>query len=116
MSVVGRYLAAFNAMQREFGFDVDIGARLPNLLVDAGYSDLQTRPLNPRIDKSMSPAAREEAICYWRDLYLSASEELESAERVTPRDSAGMAAALESLRDNRDGVYSYVAFQCVSFT
>ena len=47
------YWRAFNCYQRDLGGDPDVGAKLANLSLRAGFSDITHRYLTPQLDRRM---------------------------------------------------------------
>ena len=78
-----KYWFEFNDHQWTSGGDPFVGAKLGNLLIQAGFRDIQTRPITVHYDHR-TPKRRAEFIEFWRDLLLSGSPGLIQAGRVTP--------------------------------
>lgn len=78
---VWKYWMEFNDHQYENGGDPFVGAKLGNLLLSAGFSDIETRVKTMFSDKRR-PAERKRVIAFWKDLLLSASDQLIQAKRV----------------------------------
>lgn len=79
---VWKYWMAFNDYQHEMGGDPFVGAKLGNLLLQQGYTDIKISTKTWHLDNRM-PSKRKEYIDYWNELLLSASEQLISANKVT---------------------------------
>lgn len=72
---VWKYWMAFNDFQYERAGDPFIGAKLGNLLTQVGYHQVKTEVKIWHFD-NRQPAIRKQAILYWTDLLLSASDKL----------------------------------------
>lgn len=79
---VWKYLQAFNDYQYENAGDPFIGAKLGNMLLSMGFREIKTYIKTCHLD-NRRPSARKEFVQYWRDLLLSASDELIKEKRVT---------------------------------
>ncbi len=78
------YWQAFNQVQSECGGDPHIGAKLGGFLSEAGFDEIQTIPKALHLDQR-NPEGRRKALRYWRDLFLSAREQLQGA-KLIPAD------------------------------
>ena len=72
---VWKYWMAFNDFQYENAGDPFIGAKLGNLLLSAGYQNIETQVKTWHLD-NRNPAQRKDSILFWSDLLMSASETL----------------------------------------
>jgi ubiquinone/menaquinone biosynthesis C-methylase UbiE len=68
---IWKYWMAFNDYQYEHNGDPFVGAKLGNLLLDAGYHDISTSIKYWHFD-NRSPCERAFALAHWKDLLLSA--------------------------------------------
>ena len=66
---------AFNDFQFEKAGDPFVGAKLGNLLLGLGFTDIQTEVKTWYLD-NRHPDKRKATIDYWTDLLLSASDQL----------------------------------------
>ncbi len=78
---VWKYWQAFNDYQIDMGGDPFVGAKLGNFLMKVGFEDIQTEIKTWHLD-NRNPAKRKEFIDFWKELVLSASEQLIKEERV----------------------------------
>ncbi len=72
---VWKYWMAFNDYQYDHAGDPFIGAKLGNLLTQVGYHQVKTEVKTWHFD-NRQPALRKQAIHFWTDLLLSASDKL----------------------------------------
>lgn len=73
---------AYNDFQYENAGDPFIGAKLGNLLLASGYRDVKTTVKTWHLD-NRHPEKRKEAIEFWTELLMSASQELINAGKIT---------------------------------
>lgn len=78
---IWKFWMTLNNFQYERGGDPFVGVKLGTFLRDAGYADVETKILTLYVDKR-EPDLRERVILHWRDLIMSAVEELLHQERV----------------------------------
>lgn len=76
-----KYWMAFNDFQYEQAGDPFVGAKLGNVLISSGLSNVKTKVINWHFDKR-HPSRRKEVIAFWRDLTMSAAETLISANKI----------------------------------
>jgi ubiquinone/menaquinone biosynthesis C-methylase UbiE len=72
---VWKYWMAFNDFQYDRAGDPFIGAKLGNLLTQVGYHQVRTEVKTWHFD-NRQPDKRKQAILFWTDLLLSASDKL----------------------------------------
>lgn len=72
---VWKYWMAFNDYQYDHAGDPFIGAKLGNLLTQVGYHQVKTEVKTWHFD-NRQPDKRKQAIHFWTDLLLSASDKL----------------------------------------
>ncbi|MBI5612264.1 MAG: methyltransferase domain-containing protein [Gammaproteobacteria bacterium] len=107
-----RYWCEFNRYQRDLGGDPDVGAKLANLALRAGFSDITLRYLTPQLDRRMSdPAERREFMAMWTRLLLSAAPALQAEGRIPAGLADDMARELQALAANPEAVFMYMAVQ-----
>src|SRR5690606_10989737 len=70
-----KYWMSFNDDQNDKAGDPFIGAKLGNLLTSVGYRSIRTEVKTWHFD-NRHPEKRKQAIEYWSELLLSASEQL----------------------------------------
>ncbi len=101
-----RYWGAYNALQKSLGGDPWVGAKLGDLLSRAGFSDVQVRP-QPILHDCRDPGGREGTLLYWRDLLLSASENLLDRALVQKTLIDELEIELDHLRKDPNAVFFY---------
>ncbi|MFO0980911.1 MAG: methyltransferase domain-containing protein [Planctomycetota bacterium] len=104
-----QYWLAFNDHQWNLHGDPFVGAKLGNLLIQAGYQQVQTFVRTFHYD-ARAPKKRKEFITYWSTLLLSGAPSLLAAGRVSQALIDQMTEELERLAVAPDSVifYSYV--------
>jgi SAM-dependent methyltransferase len=101
-----RYWRAFNDTQLELGGDPFVGAKLGNLLLGNGFTDIHTEVKTFHLD-NRRPGDRTEFLGYWSDLLLSGAPALAKAGRVPAKVVAGMQAELQRVARDPDAVFWY---------
>ena len=105
---ISEYWAAFNQYQLDMGGDPDIGMKLVNLALAAGFKQIDFRDVSAVLDGRMAlEAKRVEFIGYWRSLFLSASESLIAEGRVAAATAAKLRREFDDLIANRNAVFMY---------
>lgn len=111
-----RYWRAFNRYQRDLGGDPDVGAKLANLALSAGFSDIALRHLTPQLDRRMSDISeRREFMAMWMSLLMSAAPALRAEGRIPAGLTEQMAQELQALADHPDAVFVYMALQVCAY-
>jgi ubiquinone/menaquinone biosynthesis C-methylase UbiE len=106
------YWHAFNRYQRDLGGDPDVGAKLADLALRAGFTDITLRYLTPQLDRRMSDVnQRRDFMTMWTRLLMSAAAALQAEGRIPAGLSERMAGELQTLADNPDAVFVYMAAQ-----
>jgi len=106
------YWRAFNRYQRDLGGDPDVGAKLGDLALRAGFANTTQRYLTPQLDRRMSDVnQRREFMTMWTRLLMSAAGALQAEGRIPAGLSERMARELQALADNADAVFVYMAAQ-----
>lgn len=101
-----RYWRAFNDTQLELGGDPFVGAKLGNLLLGNGFTDITTEVKTFHLD-NRSPGERTEFLGYWSDLLLSGAPALAKAGHVPGKVVAGMQLELQRVARDPDAVFWY---------
>jgi len=101
-----KYWSEFNDFQFEKAGDPFVGAKLGNMLLNAGFRDIQTRLVSWHLD-NREPAQRRRMIEYWTELLFSASPTLLENERVTQATVDGMKRELEAVSEDPNAVFIY---------
>ncbi len=101
-----RYWRRFNDTQLALGGDPFVGAKLGNLLLSAGYTDIHTEVKTFHLD-NRAPAERTEFLAYWTDLLLSGAPALAKSGKVSKEIVAGMRKELAVVARDPDAVFFY---------
>lgn len=105
-----QYWFHFNDQQWNLGGDPFVGGKLANLLMAAGYRDIETT-LKYFHGDNRSPEARAGYIEYWTTLLLSGAPELIRVGKVSPELVQAMTAELASLKESADAVIFFAWVQ-----
>ncbi len=103
---VWKYWMAFNEYQLEQKGDPFVGAKLGNFLMKLGYKDIHTEVKTWFLDNRY-PQARKDCIDYWKELLLSASEQLISAGLVSEEIVEGVQHEMDKVSNDPDAVFYY---------
>lgn len=101
-----RYWRAFNDTQLEMGGDPFVGAKLGNLLLKNGFTDIHTEVKTFHLDNRM-PGERTEFLTFWTDLLLSGAPALAKAGKVPHDVVDGMKHELQRVARDPDAVFWY---------
>jgi SAM-dependent methyltransferase len=101
-----RFWRAFNDVQLAMGGDPFVGAKLGNLLLGNGFTDIRTEVKTFHLD-NRSPGERTEFLAYWTDLLLSGAPALARAGKVPAAVVAGMRKELQRVARDPDAVFWY---------
>ena len=102
------YWEQFNELQRHLGGDPDVGSRLPALLAEAGFREIQVQPVS-LFFSDHHPDARREIFSYWSTLLASAAPGLQEAGKIGGAELSEMVAACAELGSRAGSVLSYTA-------
>ena len=97
---------AFNDHQLDLGGDPFVGAKLGNLLLAVGYSDIRTEVRTFHLD-NRRPGDRADFLAYWTELLLSGAPGLEKAGSISPEVIEGMTRELELVGRDPNAVFYY---------
>ncbi len=103
---VWKYWMAFNDYQLQQKGDPFVGAKLGNFLMQLGYHDIHTEVKTWFLDNRY-PQARKDCIDYWKELLLSASDQLIEAKYVSPEIVEGMKLEMNTVANDPDAVFYY---------
>ncbi|MDH4467560.1 MAG: class I SAM-dependent methyltransferase [Bacteriovoracaceae bacterium] len=109
-SHVWSYWMKFNDFQYDHAGDPFIGAKLGNLLLDCGFTDIETKVISWHFDKR-HPKLRAKALSIWSYLLLSAAPHLLKHKYVTNDEVKKCQAELKSLASNPNAVFFYSFIQ-----
>ncbi len=108
-----KYWMAFNDFQYESGGDPFVGAKLGNLLLSAGYRDIETDIKTWHLD-NRQPVRRHEMMAYWTELLLSAADQLLAAGVVDEANVAAVRRELDQVSRNPNAVFLYSFMQATA--
>lgn len=103
---LAKYWFAFNDYQCEINGHPFIGAQLGNLLLQAGFTDIQVRLKEFHFD-SRSAKKRTAFVEYFHNILLSTEATLLREKRVTPADVKQMKDEIEIVKAAKDAVFFY---------
>mgnify|MGYP002633589274 CR=1 FL=1 len=110
-----KYWDQFNQLQSSIGGNPDIGIKLANYFLGAGYIVERFTPVPPMMDKRMTdPIERAYFLDMWEALYLSGYELLLEKGLVEPGDDQRLLEEYDKLRHNPDSIYKYSAYQVLA--
>lgn len=104
--VVRSYFAAYNELQRRLGGDPDVGARLGQLLHEAGYEQISVSAVLIQLD-DRQPDDRCQMFDYMGELLASASEALREAGIPEAETAGEVQEALRRMGSVRGSVFHY---------
>jgi ubiquinone/menaquinone biosynthesis C-methylase UbiE len=105
-----QYWTAFNDYQYEVGGDPFVGAKLGNLLLAAGYQQVETRIRTFHYD-NRQPDRRKTMIAFWEELLLSGADQLIAAGKVSAETVAGMKTELHQVQNDPNAVFFFAFVQ-----
>ncbi len=109
------YWLAFNDYQIDQGGDPFIGAKLGNLLLRAGFENIQTTPKVWHLD-DRAPGKRKAMIEFWAELLLSACEQLVESSRVSRDTVEAMKQELKVVAREPSSTFFYAFIQATATT
>lgn len=104
---------AFNDHQWNLGGDPFVGAKLGNLLLEAGFQQIETTVKSFHYD-SRTPKLRAQMIDYWTVLLLSGTPALLEAGRTTEEAIARIREELDRVKHDKNGVFFYSGVQATA--
>ncbi|WP_143962735.1 class I SAM-dependent methyltransferase [Litoribacter populi] len=107
------YWKIYNDYQIRIGGDPEVGAKLGNLLSDAGYQDIQLRSGGFHLDKREAEQKRK-VFTYWKNLMSSGAPNLIEENLLTEKEVLAMQKAMDELRDQADSVFFYRFIQATA--
>jgi ubiquinone/menaquinone biosynthesis C-methylase UbiE len=112
---VWKYWQAFNDFQYDCAGDPFIGAKLGNLLLQSGYTNVKTNIRSWHWDNRY-PRRRKEFIEFWSDLMLSAADQLLEAKVVTEELIENTKRELKKVANDPNAVFMYSLMQASART
>lgn len=113
MPEIMEYWMLYNNYQVEIGGDPNVGARLGDLLEEAGYKDIQLRSGGFHLD-SRQAEEKDKVFSYWKNLMSSGAPLLVEEGIVTPRQVLEMQLAMDKLRTMPESVFYYRFIQATA--
>ncbi len=110
-AALAEYWKHFNDLQRDFGGHPDIGIRLANLALDAGFTDVTQSEISPHIDKRMNPEERTEMARYFQAIFASGTPELFAKGRILRELADAMTTDFDAIAADPESVMVYTAYQ-----
>lgn len=107
---VWKYWMAFNDFQYDNAGDPFVGAKLGNLLLSQGFSDIRTNIKTLHFD-NRTPNERKLTIEFWTDLLLSASDQLVKAKYVTADEIENAKKELREVATDPNAVFYFSFMQ-----
>lgn len=107
------YWLAFNDYQIDQGGDPFIGAKLGNLLLQAGFENVQTTPKVWHLD-DRTPGQRKTMIEFWAELLLSACDQLVDSGRVRKETVEAMKKELSIVAREPSSTFFYAFIQATA--
>jgi ubiquinone/menaquinone biosynthesis C-methylase UbiE len=107
---VWKYWMAFNDFQYDHAGDPFIGAKLGNLLTQVGYQQVKTEVKTWHFD-NRHPGQRKQAIHFWTDLLLSASDKLVEQKYVEAETVTKAREELVKVANDPNAVFLYSFMQ-----
>ena len=102
------YLEIFNRHQKDLNGDPDVGVKLCNLALKAGFEATTLSYIPVQFDNRNQDFARRAAIIdFFAEAYLSAAPALLIQEKVTPYLIEAMKQELYSLKHNQESIFIY---------
>lgn len=105
-----KYWMAFNDYQYDQKGDPFMGAKLGNLLTQIGFRNIETEVKTWFLD-NRHPQKRKEMIDFWRELLLSASEQLLASKYVTQEIVDGMKKEMSVVASDPNAVFFFSFIQ-----
>lgn len=110
MPALQEYWTAYNRTQRQLGGDPFVGAKLGNLLAEAGFKDVQIHPHFLHFDRR-DPASKRAMFEYWRELMLSGGNALVASGSTTVEFVKRVQDELAAAMNQDESVFFYVFVQ-----
>lgn len=107
---VWKYWMAFNDYQYDQKGDPFMGAKLGNLLMQNGYRNIETEVKTWFLD-NRHPQKRKEIIEFWRELLMSASDQLLAAKYVDEKTVEGMKEEMRVVARDPNAVFYFSFIQ-----
>lgn len=113
-TAVMEYWEVYNKYQEEIGGDPHIGAKLGDLLLEAGYRDIQLRSGGFHLD-SRNQEEKRAVFDYWKNLMSSGAPLLLEEKLITKKQLVAMQSGMDKLRDLPHSIFYYRFIQATAF-
>lgn len=107
------YWVKYNDYQRAIGGDPDVGARLGDLLEEAGYREIDLRSGGFHLD-SRKPEEKRIVFTYWKNLMASGAPAMLEDGLITTGELTVMKAAMEKLISMPHSIFYYRFIQATA--
>ena len=109
---IDAYWEAFNRYQRELGGDPDVGIKLANLALEAGFAEAALYHLSPLLDGRMKDTGERAAFMdYWTELFLSAAPALLAEKKITADIVHEMKRDMQRIKTDLKSIFVYMGMQ-----
>jgi ubiquinone/menaquinone biosynthesis C-methylase UbiE len=112
---VWHYWMRYNDWQYDNGGDPFVGAKLGNLLLSLGYSNIRTQVKTIHLD-NRQPGRRAEMIAFWSELLQSGVPQMLSAGYVTQETVDKMKEEMHKVAKDPNAVFFYSFVQASAYT
>ena len=109
-----QYWNCYNEYQINNGGNPNIGIELGQILSNCGFKNISTKPLIIHVDKR-NKKERFEALEYWRNLLLSAKQNLLTNNLIDQKLLANFKSDYEEIMKNEETIFFYSAIQIKCF-
>ncbi len=109
-----QYWNCYNEYQINNGGNPNIGIELGQILSNCGFKNISTKPLIIHVDKR-NKKERFEALEYWRNLLLSAKQNLLTNNLIDQKLLANFKSDYEEIMKNEETIFFYSAIQMKCF-
>ncbi|WP_041779233.1 class I SAM-dependent methyltransferase [Belliella baltica] len=108
------YWKIYNDYQVSIGGDPQVGARLGDLLEEAGYKNISIRSGGFHLDRR-NPLDKRTVFDYWKNLMSSGAPLLLEEGLVTEVQIKAMQTAMDELSERKDSIFYYRFIQATAF-
>lgn len=112
---VWQYWMRYNDWQYDNGGDPFVGAKLGNLLLSLGYTNIRTQVKTIHLD-NRQPGRRAEMIAFWSELLQSGVPQMLKAGYVTEETVAKMKEEMQKVAKDPNAVFFYSFVQATAMT
>ena len=109
-----QYWNCYNEYQINNGGNPNIGIELGQIISNCGFKNISTKPLIIHVDKR-NKKERFEALEYWRNLLLSAKQNLLTNNLIDQKLLANFKSDYEEIMKNEETIFFYSAIQMKCF-